>query len=274
MPESDPNPDGERTVPSDDDIYGAVETNGDTVTINERASPPDKPNFHEDIRGAIRENGPAFEDVDQWIVAQEHNGNFQTLYPFGEVDHQVSGTRIAFTNARRSVSIGHTITNIVADEVYIVEDSDVRSAFSNPMAGVIDDDSRHNAVAEHNHLFQIDHEQHVPRRRPDYDLEQDASWLHGSSPENGDNFEIFVPIERATIRESMGRLFQVRWDTEAIFRYYGGSTSLTDQQDGLNCRQLFTVTEDVVPTDAEPTSRDNEVDVLEEGADLISDTSR
>jgi len=257
---------------SDDDIYGAVETDDETVTIDASASPPERPSFHGNIRGTVHANIGTFEDVNQWIIAQEHNGDFQTAYPFHQFDFDILGNRITIQNPHQSIGFGHGLSSIAADAMYIIGDDEFRQQLAISGAELASFDDDHIELSEDNEVLEQNHLGTAPARQPDYNLEYEASWLHGSSPEYGDNFEIFVPLERVEVVPERSRLFQVQWDTQAIFRYSGTSTSLTSAQDGLNCRQIFTVSEDVVPTDVRSTSEDRHVDVLEEDADLISNT--
>jgi hypothetical protein len=257
---------------SDDDIYGVIETDDETVTIDAGASPPEKPSFHGKIRDTIHANIGTFEDVNQWIIAQQHNGAFQTAYPFHQIDFDVVGNRITIQSPRQSIGFGHGLTSIAADEMYVIDDDTFRQQLAISNAELESFDENHVELSEDNEVLEQNNDGTAPARRPNYDLQYESSWLHGSSPAYGSNFEIFVPLERAEVVPERGRLFQVQWDTQAIFRYSGRSTSLTNSQAGLNCRQVFTVSEDVVPTHVQSTSHPTEVDVLEESADLISNT--
>lgn len=262
---SDTTPDADSV--SDDDIYGVVKTDDDGVTIDERASPPERPSFHDDIVGNIRANLNAFEDVDKWIIAQEASGDYQTWYPFSEVVIDFTTERINFENARRSVSVGHHLNEIVADEAYIMDDPVVRSRMDDAPATFADTEDNHIRISESNHMFGDRDGFAIPERRPHGDLSSFGSWVHATSPDDGSNYELFVPIENAEMEFSRGRLFQLQWDEDAIFRYYGSSTSLTTSQNGLNSSQFFVIQDDMVP---DVDGRDAlHVDVLEENADLL-----
>lgn len=242
-------------VQSDSDIYGVVSGHDDNIEIDPNGSPVTKPKLHE-----IDEPELALEllnryDTHYWIVGQEHNGNFQVWVPTNTQDSITVQGRMEISNPTESVRVGHSLRTPWVDEMYIL-DHDMIESRIDTFTATNQSSFPHVRIPSGVNPLSTGNST-VPNRRPHEGFSMNGSWLHGTDPDHGGTWEIFVPVSDAEVTV-MDRLFNVKWHENAILRRSRGSYDITSSQDGLHCRQLFVVDEHRVPHDATGTVQNDD----------------
>lgn len=272
MPDTDSS-DDDPSIDSDSDIYGVIDGTSDGVVIDENASPVEKPAIHNET---IRRPSHDITDINQfdtneWMVGQANNGNYQVWVPAGDAEVTVEN-RLELSDPERTVRVGHSLRTPWIDEVYMVAHNDLRDRISQFN---VDDSTEypHVRIPQEGADPLTTGPSSIPDRRPYQDIDMLGDWLHGTDPDDGATWEIFVPVEDATVT-IQDNLFVVEWHENAILRRNRGGFNITEQQDGLRCRQLFTVSEDVVPIEPEGNQRETDaVDRYETDVDIVGDSS-
>lgn len=273
MPDTDSSDDDGPSIDSDSDIYGVIGDTSDGVVIDEDPSPVDKPVIHNGAHIVTPDASGLFDeyDVDTWMVGQASTGSYQVWVPTGEASVTVEN-RLELSDPQRSVRIDHSLRTPWIDEVYMVSDRDVRNRVNYTQTSA-SSEYPHQRIdsSEVDPLTNISNT--TPDRRPYDDIDTIGNWLHGTDPDDGGTWEIFVPVENATV-EIMNDLFLVEWHENAILRRNQDGFNITEQQDGLRCRQLFTVDERRVPL--EPSGQQRETDAVnryETNVDIVGDSN-
>lgn len=272
MPDTDSS-DDDPSIDSDSDIYGAVDTTESGVVIDEAASPVELPTIHDDKLSRPDQDITDVDqfDTDEWMVGQANNGNFQIWVPAGEAEVTVDD-RLELSNPERTVRVGHGLREPWVDEVYMVPHTTVRDRISR--FDVHDStEYPHVRIPEQGADPLTSGLSSIPDRRPYQDIDMLGGWLHGTDPDSGSAWEIFVPAEDATVTIE-DRLFVVEWDENAILRRNSGGFNITGRQDGLRCRQLFAVNEERVPLEPEGNIRETDaVQRYETDVDIIGNSN-
>jgi hypothetical protein len=274
MPDTDSSDDDDPSIDSDSDIYSVIGDTSDGVVIDENASPVEKPTIHNAEHIARHQESGLFDeyDVDGWMVGQASTGSYQVWVPVGEAEITVEN-RLELSDPQRTVRVDHSLRTPWIDEVYMISDRDVRDRV-NYTQTTPSSQYPHQRIDSPESDALADVPNTVPERRPYDSIDTLGNWLHGTDPDDGATWEIFVPVEDATV-EIMNDLFLVEWHENAILRRNrGDGFNITEQQDGLRCRQLFTVDERRVPFEPEGSQRETDaVDRYETRVDMIGDSS-
>ena len=244
----------EQSADSDADIYAVVTDDGViNLSVKER---PELPQFHEQSTTATVDL-PALvenESYSYWVVGRTRpsvtDHAYETWAPLAESSPRVNydGNRLRI-NPNDLIANGHQNTNPHLEELFIVERSQIEQAYSagtvRQMLGDRSEQLRYRDTGSAVSL-RDDGETPVRSQHPN-SLGQGHEWVHGTDPEQSTVHEIFVPMEDLQIRIDRG-CFLVEWTNDAVYRTTASSRrDLIDRQDGLFCKNLMTVPEEVVP---------------------------
>ena len=251
MPDEDTDPLDQ--VATDDSIYAAV-ANKDGAFIIDRNGSKDLPDIHAlseqtDPITSTQRRGFRERDERYWLVGQSYaNGDFQVWVPTTNAELLVESRMRIETND--SYTIGHSLSQPWIDELYVCSHSDLvdhcdefNLSYNDPADGQQFED-RGNVLADDNGP--------TPDRRPEYGERMTirGEYLHGTDPDSGDNWEVFVPVDEARVTEiGSSNTVRVESTPNALFRrrHDRQVDSVIDQQNGLYCRQLMLVDEPMVP---------------------------
>lgn len=112
-----------------------------------------------------------------------------------------------------------------------------------------------------------------------YDEDDFPSWVHGTSPTDGHNWEAYVPLEDTVVEiwNPLGSAqMKLRWSDEMIIRRYRDdeANDVTERQDGLYVSNLYLMHEDQVPSGSGIASHaDDHVRRLDTDADDVGERS-
>jgi hypothetical protein len=112
-----------------------------------------------------------------------------------------------------------------------------------------------------------------------YDEDDFPSWVHGTSPTDGHNWEAYVPLEDTAVDiwNPVGSTqIKLKWSDEMILRRYRDDevNSITERQDGLYVSNLHLMHEDQVPSGSGIASHaDDHVRRLDTEADDVGERS-
>ena len=265
----------EQSADSDADIYAVVTDDGAiNRSVKER---PALPQFHDTVDlPALVEN----ESYSYWVVGRTRPSFSQHGYevwaPLAEsspsTNHNDSRLHI---NPNDLIANGHENTNPHLEELFIVERSQIEQTYSaGTVRQMLGNRSEQLSYRDTGSAVSLRDDGETPvRSQHPSSLGQGHGWVHGTDPEQNTVHEIFVPMEDLQIRIDRG-CFLVEWTNDAVYRTTASSRrDLIDRQDGLFCKNLMTVPEEVVPDRPEDEHNTVEPDAVayhEHSADMTN----